>query len=91
MGRASTRPADIAEIVDQLHGGKPRISLQRVRLNGDYDAGGAYWGAGEPLWRASDDTSNPTCDTIEVFFRAPTRELAKQHVRALIPGARFYR
>ena len=93
MGRDSTRPADIAEIVAQLHGGKPpRMSLQRVKLDsGGYDAGGAYWGYGEPLWRASDDTSNPTLDTIELFFRAPTREQAKRHVLARIPTARFYR
>lgn len=93
MGRDSTRDADIREIVAQLHGGKPpRMSLQRVKLDaGGYDAGGAYWGTGEPLWRASDDTSNPTCDTIELFFRAPTREQAKRVVLGKVPTARFYR
>lgn len=93
MGRDSTHERDIAEIVTQIHAGNaPKFSLQRVRLDaGGYDAGGAYWGTGEPLWRASDDTSNPTCDTIELFFRAHTREQAKRMVVAKVPTARFYR
>ena len=59
-----------------------KVHLQRVRLSGDYDSGGAYWGQGAPLWRAWEDA-----DGYEAFFRAPNRNTAK----AMIEGARFYR
>jgi hypothetical protein len=95
MGRCNTSPKDIREIVETIHNGvAPRMTLQRVPMCGDYDTGGAYWGSGHyiaPLWRASDDISNNTCDTIEVFVRAWTRAEAKTFVARLVSGARFYR
>ncbi len=66
-----------------------RIQLFRIRLNGGgYDAGGAYWGSGQPLWCAMDHTGET------VFFRAPHRESAKWWLRDShdTPEAvRFYR
>lgn len=59
-----------------------KVRLARVRLNqGGYDDGGAYWGPGEPLWRAEDGEGN------ERFLRAGDRGAAK----AQIPGCTFYR
>jgi hypothetical protein len=70
MGRASDGP---------LSG---RVRLARVRLDrGGYDPGGAYWGAGEPLWRAEDAEGR------EQFLRAAGRDAAK----AKVPGCTFYR
>ena len=95
MGRNGSTSLDIREAIEQAHGGKPpKLTLQRVPMSGDYDTGGAYWGNGRDIayvWRASDDISNATCDTIEVFVRAWTRAEAKAAVARLVPGATFYR
>lgn len=94
MGRHSTSARDIREIIATHHAGvAPKLTLMRVRLSGDYETGAphVYWGSGSPLWLASDDKSNPTCDTIAVYVRAHTRDAAKQAVRESVPGARFYR
>lgn len=64
-----------------------RFSLQRVRLtNGGYDAGGAYWGLGPPLYWASS-----ACGEVERFFRATDHAAAKAEVRRMHPGCKFYR
>jgi len=63
------------------------IYLRRVRLNsGGYDAGGAYWGLGKPLFCAQDQ------DGGTVMFRAYDRQEAKALLCA-DHGAelRFYR
>jgi hypothetical protein len=57
-----------------------KVHLVRVRLNGDYDSGGAYWGQGAPLWCAWNDEG-------EMYLRAPTREAAK----AQLDNCEFYR
>lgn len=55
-----------------------KLYLSRVHLNsGGYDAGGAYWGHGQPLWAVSDET-----DTI--YLRAASREDAKRKIRESI-------
>ncbi len=52
------------------------VKLQRVRLDsGGYDRGGAYWGAGEPLWVAFDDEGGVK------YLRAPSRKAAQQKLR----------
>ena len=52
-----------------------RISLRKVPINsGGYDPGGAYWGSGATLWYASGDDYGK-------YFRAPTKEKAKELVR----------
>lgn len=64
-----------------------KIYLSRVRIDsGGYDSGGAYWGAGEPLWVASDQDGNTR------FFRAVSRDAAKREIRETFgEDARFYR
>lgn len=62
MGRGGDAPLNAAQ----------RIHLQRVKLDsGGYDRGGAYWGVGEPLFVAWDDTEG------EVYLRASGRDRAK--------------
>lgn len=44
------------------------MTLRRVTLDsGGYDSGGAYWGLGEPLWRAE------AADDSTAYFRAESR------------------
>lgn len=65
----------------------PKFTLQRVRINsGGYDAGGAYWGLGQPLYWYSDENGD-----ITAYLRAPTREAAKAKIREAYPDARFFR
>lgn len=68
---------------DQNQGAPERLYLQRIRFeDGDYDAGGAYWGGypSDPLWCAfsPEDTLNDL--PIMVFVRAKTRNEAKEAV-----------
>lgn len=45
----------------------------KVKIDaGGYDRGGAYWGAGEPLWCVWDDSGE-----VECYLRAPDRKAAK--------------
>jgi hypothetical protein len=63
-----------------------RVTLRRIRLTrGGYDAGGAYWGAGQPLYYAGSE-----CGLVELFFRAANRADAKAKVTSRYPAARFY-
>ena len=68
-----------------------RFYLERVRLNrGGYDDGGAYWGAGAPLYRyAATEAPNGECP--EGFLRAADRAAAKAQILASYPAARFFR
>jgi hypothetical protein len=71
---------------DYLEAAAWPIHLQRVRINsGGYDAGGAYWGLGAPLWFAQDQDGNSQ------FFRASSREAAKAKLRESFPDLRFFR
>ena len=62
---------------NQCDGAAEMLHLQRIRfVDGDYDAGGAYWGGGigtDPLWCAfsPDDTNNE--EPIMIFVRAKTQ------------------
>jgi hypothetical protein len=79
MGRRNTLPANPAAPL--------KLRLVRLRLvDGDYDAGGAYWGftAGTAIYWAYGDSA-------EVFVRAGSRADAKGQVLQKIPSARFYR
>ncbi len=83
MGRISILPEDLAAPI--------RLSLVRLRwVDGDYDPGGAYWGRrpGEWIYRAVGDDA---AGVVEIFARAQSRAEAKGKIRALVPGARFYR
>ena len=81
MGRRDNIPYDYAT-VRKLH-------LRRVRMvDGCYDSGGAYWGAGAPLYCAWGESDT---EQVEVFFRACSRDDAKEQARAAFPNATFYR
>ena len=79
MGRRNTLPANPAALL--------KLRLVRLRLvNGDYDAGGAYWGftAGTAIYWAYGESA-------DIFVRAADRQDAKERVLQKIPAARFYR
>ena len=64
-----------------------KFNLSRVRLDrGGYDETGAYWGLGQALWTYCDGAGR-----IEGFLRSPDRGTAKEAIRAIHPGARFWR
>lgn len=77
MGRAEALPEDLSEPI--------KVSLARVRIDrGGYDSGGAYWGLGAPLYRATSDD-----DAVDLFVRGASKELAQQLVLNKVPGAYF--
>ncbi len=59
--------------------GDAPLYLRKIRLNGGYDSGGAYWGArlpGESLyWYSTDDSST------EGYLDAKSRDHAKAQLR----------
>ena len=62
-----------------------KVYLRRVYLDQcGYDKGGAYWGYGEPLFEAMDQDGNGS------ILRARSRNMAKMHILADFPDARFY-
>lgn len=78
MGRRDGHPG---------HEPEGKVSLQRVRIDsGGYDSGGAYWGAGGPLFWATDESGD-----YERFLRAASREAAKAILRDEWEEIRFYR
>lgn len=59
------------------------LNLRRLPLNsGGYDQGGAYWGLGQPMYRA-------TGEGVEMFVRAKNRAEAMRQIVERVPGARF--
>lgn len=87
MGRGSAVPLNPANPL--------RFHLMRVRLDsGGYDAGGAYWGYGTPLYRAISAEETETkwgARRAEMFTRAASRGEAKRAIRQSVPGATFHR
>jgi hypothetical protein len=91
MGRRDSLP-------DTREGRALPCKLRLVRLTwhgGDYDKGGAYWGAtramGRPLdfiFRAVGDVGE---ERAEIFTRATSRTEARAAILAKLPAARFYR
>lgn len=79
FGRPSFTAADTAP--------GARVYLFRVHVHASgYDSGGAYWGVGQPLYYFT------TADGAESgYLRAADRDHAKDKVRQLHPGARFFR
>lgn len=62
-----------------------RLHLRHVPLSQGYDAGGAYWGTGTPLWCAWGGE-------IEIYTRASNRSAAKAAIDAeLDTPAKFFR
>lgn len=86
MGRRDTLPDDKNEPC------KLRLVSMREADRTCYDSGGAYWGMWSPrcggMYRAIRDCGEVRA---EVFVRAKDRQEAKAKVRAILPGARFYR
>lgn len=83
MGRADTLPENPAAPI--------RLSLVRLEWHdGDYDAGGAYWGRTPGTWiyRAIGDADEIVA---EIFARAGSREEAKEKILRRVPGATFFR
>lgn len=80
MGRRIYIPDDF-ETVEKLH-------LRNVKLNSGYDAGGAYWGEGVPLFCAWGDSET---ERAEFYFRAKNRDSAKEIALKTFPNARFYK
>ena len=89
MGRRNTLP-DTPEA--RALPCKLRLVRMRETDRTAYDAGGAYWGEWSPsaggMWRAIGDCGEVRA---EVFTRAKSRAEARERVRELLPGARFYR
>jgi len=66
---------------NQNQGAAEALYLQRVRfVDGDYDAGGAYWGGGQPLYCAFSPETTENDELVMVFVRADNREAAKAAV-----------
>lgn len=64
-----------------------KMHLARVPINsGGYDAGGAYWGLGDPLYCAWSEDPD-----LIVYVRAHSRKKAKSEVLEDHPFATFYR
>ena len=67
-------------------GDQTLLHLQQVRFHdGDYDAGGAYWGGGrgsQALWCAFSDPEADVEEPTMVFLRADSRKAAKDAVRS---------
>lgn len=78
MGRQDSIPVD-------YNGEKLRV--RRVPLDsGGYDAGGAYWGIGSPLYCAFGETAT---EQLYAFVRAASRKEAIAKIQTLITNPRF--
>lgn len=68
--------------VDHVHDEHFCVHLQKVQfVDGDYDAGGAYWGGGSPLYCAMSESG-----LTAVFLRSENWQAAKAALRQLHPG-----
>jgi len=87
LGRPTVKDAP-ADFAGKLH-------LSKIRLNGDYDRNGTYFGfcsPGEALyWIASADGEIDYVLRVRGSSAANRREAAKAKVRESYPKARFYR
>jgi len=72
---------------------KIKFSLRAMRMvDGDYDEGGAYWGAGNSQIGWMYHAIGEGVDYInEMFIRAKNREDAKRQVLEVFENAKFYR
>ena len=74
MGRRST---PLAELVG-------KVKLQRVKMyDGDYDKGGAYWGAPANVWCAANR------EGLLLFCRSSSRQAAKKTFMSRFPQLRW--
>lgn len=61
-----------------------RLSVRVVRLNGDYEPDGTYWGMGTPLYHCQ---SANDCE-VSYYLRAADRGKARTAVLATYPKAK---
>lgn len=81
MGRPNQHAS---EPHDQL---RPVLSLVRLRFeDGDYDEGGAYWGAPATVWRVYGEVAD---EVIDFYLRAANREAAEAAALQEYPLAAF--
>jgi hypothetical protein len=79
MGRPNLLPDDCNAAI--------KLHLERLRwVDGDYDAGSAYWGGG-----SGDSIYCGHTVGVQVFVRAKNHNAAKAEVRTTLPAAKFYR
>ena len=92
MGRPNQIPGGVKTL--------PSVKLHLVKLDwvdGDYDAGGAYWGGGigDNVYCAYANVVNPIGGNffpfLQIFVRACSRYAAKVQVQDTLPNAKFYR
>jgi hypothetical protein len=81
----SSRGADLGR-TSQWRGTPEVLHLQKMRLRGDYDTGGAYWGYTRGLYlycafSRETTTNNPP---VRVFLRATDRENAIEKLERLL-------
>jgi hypothetical protein len=91
MGRRNTMDADREHFHGTMH-----LTVVPM-IDGDYDRGGAYWGAATPktgwlyrAWYYGEDEDGDVVH-IEMFVRGVTRRAAKLKVLEEFPKARFYK
>lgn len=69
---------------NQCDGVAEKLHLQKVKfVDGDYDAGGAYWGGGkdsDPLWCAFSPEDTENKEPVMIFVRANSWAEAKEKV-----------
>lgn len=82
MGRRDTR-ADCDESI--------KFRVYEVSIADGYDNGGAYWGSGEPLFRAVGESETADGGECEMWFRARDRNRALDTVLREYPKARFFK
>lgn len=81
MGRPNQHAS---EPRDQL---RPVLALVRLRFeDGDYDEGGAYWGAPATVWRVYGEAAD---EVIDFYLRAANREAAETAALQEYPLAAF--
>lgn len=81
LGRPTIQDADKTAPV--------KLYVRRVRLNGDYDSNGTYFGGGPgtlPLYWVADASGE-----VDFMLRAHDRDDAKEQALAQYPAARFFR
>jgi len=85
MGRGNTIPEDAGQFPCKFHVRKLPL------VDGDYDQGGAYWGAthGTDIYQAVFEPHHQY--RVEIFTRATSPGEAQANIRALVPTATFYK
>lgn len=69
----------------------PRVVIARVPLtvDGAYDAGGAYWGSGQPLWCVHNHGAFELEEEIVFFYRADTKDDVREYVKNRWPTTKI--